>query len=209
MPARRRPCSQVPLRLPRSSTRSRSEADTDQRVMAGDPRRVASYVAVLAPSDQVLPVREGDRVCRPLGRPSRSGRRGGGADHDVPAEGVAVAEDRPDEPGVLRVVAERLAQVADEARQRGLAHVGARPDGLAYLRFRDGVRPTREQQGQQVEGLGLEVQELTAVEQLASDLRRRGTRRTARSSPPTPPGPVSTRRSSRGCGRQRGRSCLS
>ena len=164
--------------------------DTDQRVMAGDPRRVASYGAVLAPSDQVLSVREGQRVCCPLGRPSGSVRRGGRARPRRPRRrhsrsrrtvrmnrgcfGSSPSAPRrsPTKPG-----SEESAPHGRPARWPRVSQPSRRRSADARAAGSAGRRPLAR---------GAAAHDRGAA---GADPRRRGSRRIARSSPPPPPGP--------------------
>src|SRR5262249_18712060 len=81
-------------------------------------------------------------------------------------EGVAEAMDRPDVPRVLSVLADRLADLGDQARQRRLRHERVRPYLLVDLGLGEGAGTRFEQQLQQPESLGREVDGPLAPEDL-------------------------------------------
>jgi hypothetical protein len=56
----------------------------------------------------------------------------------------------------LPVIADRMAQRLDSARERGLAHEAASPHGVEDLFLGDQTRPLTHEQHQYVENLGLD-----------------------------------------------------
>jgi hypothetical protein len=81
-------------------------------------------------------------------------------------ERVAEPVDGPDVPCVSRVLADRFADLRDEARERRLRDERVRPDLLVNLRFRQRAGPALKQQLQQAERLGGEVDGTSAPEEL-------------------------------------------
>ena len=83
-----------------------------------------------------------------------------------PAERVAEAVDRPDEPRVPRVVLERLADGIHHHGQGRLGDEGLRPDHVADLGPGERPRPALQEQAQQLVGLRLERDRLTRAKEL-------------------------------------------
>jgi hypothetical protein len=89
---------------------------------------------------------------------------------DRPAEGVAEAAERPNEAGLLHIVAESRADDGDEPGQRGLGDERPWPQYVPDLRLREGLGPARDQQSEQVIGLRLQGNGLRPPEHLPAIL---------------------------------------
>ena len=120
-----------------------------QQVVAGLQRDLAD------PPDEPVLERAGRRPLRGLRlRPGAA------------AEGVAEAGHGPQEPRLVGLVLQRLAQLVDEDGQVHLGHERVGPQPVVDLCLGDGVRPALHEQLEQLERLGRQVDRVAAQVEL-------------------------------------------
>src|SRR5262249_28137760 len=136
--------------------RRRAALDHDPGVAPRDGRRFEPSDAFVHPTQEVLAFPERDLAVVQEEAKAHGRRSGGFRVRDllrVSGEGVAEAVDGPDEAGLARAVAERVAELVDHARQVRLRDMRARPEPVADLRLGHRAGPAPQQQLEQLERL--------------------------------------------------------
>ena len=83
-------------------------------------------------------------------RPARCRLRSGSRFLNLTNETVSAAGNRSNQCGGLRGISDRRAHLSHQVVQTGIGHEGATPEMFEQLAFRDHLRTTIEQQGEQL-----------------------------------------------------------
>ena len=130
--------------------------DVDSRMKAGDAMRVDPHTRRIVATDRIVAQLEEEFTLAPNQTTLRMphGIRLASDERRVRLKRVAESLDGPDNPGTPAIVAKRRANVGDKIRNIRLADENVRPERVLNVLLGHGIRPTLNEQIEQLKSFG-------------------------------------------------------